>query len=319
MTFPEPPPTEERTTCFFHTDRETGRRCTRCGRPACWECLHDAPVGAHCWECLKAEQPPRSEQARRAVRSAKGDPMLVTKILIGLNVLVFAIDLVKGAGFGGLSGSSTVTAFEARWGYYNPAIAAGQWERIVTSGFIHFGFLHIFFNMLILWFLGQTMEAGIGRLRFTLIYFASLVAGSFAIALINDTHVNGGASGAIFGLAAAATIALYQRGVSFYQTGWGPLLIIELVLSFLDSNISIGAHVGGLVAGAILGAVMLHPRFGATNRGVGIAVAAAIIVGCSIGAVVIARDNYSQCTNGGVVQISPVQQVSVHDFCTINY
>src|SRR5579862_4225727 len=128
MAYPEPPPsTEERTTCFFHTDRETGRRCTRCGRPACWECLHDAPVGAHCWECLKQAQPPRSEQARRAIRTAKGDPMLVTKILVALNAAAFLYDVAKGASFGGFSGSSTVTPFEARWGFFNPAIAAGQW------------------------------------------------------------------------------------------------------------------------------------------------------------------------------------------------
>ena len=125
MAFPEPPqPTEERTTCFYHTDRETGRRCTRCGRPACWECLKDAPVGAHCWECLKAERPPRSEQARRAVRMTAGDPMLVTKTLIALNVVMFLIDIGQGASFGGFT-STTVSSFEARWGYFNPAIASG--------------------------------------------------------------------------------------------------------------------------------------------------------------------------------------------------
>jgi membrane associated rhomboid family serine protease len=266
---------------------------------------------------LKAEQPPRSEQARRAVRATAGDPLLVTKTLIGLNVLVFAIDAAKGGSLGGFSSSSAVSSFEARWGLFLPAVAAGQWERIVTSGFIHFGLIHIFFNMLILWFLGQNMEAGIGRMRFALIYFASLVAGSFAIALLNDTHVNGGASGAIFGLAAAATIALYQRGVSFYNTGWGPLLVINLVLTFIDKDISIGAHIGGLIAGAILGAVMLHPRFGATNRGVGIGLAVALIVGCSIGTVALARSNNAQCAAGGTIQAGPGQTVSVHDLCTL--
>jgi membrane associated rhomboid family serine protease len=300
MTFPEPPPTEERTHCFFHTDRETGRRCTRCGRPACWECLHDAPVGAHCWECLKEAQPPRSEQARRAVRSATGDPLLVTKTLIGINVLVFLIDLTQGGSLGGLSTSGPVSSFELRWGLFDAAIAAGQYERLLTSGFIHFGFLHIFFNMLILWFLGQTMEAGIGRLRFSLIYFASLFAGSFGVMLFNDKAVGGGASGAIFGVAAAATIALYQRGVSFWQTGWGPLLIINLVLTFVDTDISIGAHIGGLIAGAILGAVMLHPRFGARNRTAGIVLAVAIMVVSVAGSIAVARHNYPICTNSAL-------------------
>ena len=160
--------------------------------------------------------------------------------------------------------------------------------------------------MLILWLLGQQFEAAIGRLRFGLIYFASLVAGSFTIALFNDRHINGGASGAIFGLAAAATIALWQRGVGFYQTGWGPLLVINLVLTFVDSDISIGAHIGGLIAGGILGAVMLHPRLGATNRGLGTALAVAMIVGCSIGAIAVTRSNYPECV-----------PVSAHPVCTL--
>src|SRR5438034_10922497 len=95
------PETTAPTTCYRHTDRETGRRCTRCGRPACWECLHDAPVGAHCWECLKQAQPPRAEQVRRAVRATGGDPLLVTKTLIGINVLVFLLELAHGRSIGG--------------------------------------------------------------------------------------------------------------------------------------------------------------------------------------------------------------------------
>src|SRR3954470_609271 len=122
MAYPEPPPTEERTTCFFHTDRETGRRCTRCGRPACWECLHDAPVGAHCWECLHEARPPRSEQARRAgwaaSRATTGDPMLVTKALIVANVVVFLLQVSNGSSFGGF-GSTTVTTFDLRWGLFD--------------------------------------------------------------------------------------------------------------------------------------------------------------------------------------------------------
>jgi membrane associated rhomboid family serine protease len=295
MAFPEPPPsTEERTTCFYHTDRETGRRCTRCGRPACWECLHDAAVGAHCWECIKAARPPRTEQARRAVRASRGDPMLVTKLLIAANVIVFGLQVGHGADLGGM-GSSAVTSFELRWGGFNTAIASGQWERIFTSGFIHFGLIHLGFNMFALYLLGQTMEPGIGKLRFGLIYFASLLAGSLGVALANEIAVGGGASGAVFGLAAAATIALRQRGVRFYNTGWGPILIINLVFTFADKNISVGAHIGGLIAGLILGAVVLHPRRG-MNLVAGCALAVAIAVGSAVGAVVVARDKAPDCT-----------------------
>src|SRR5437660_12920402 len=74
------------TTCFHHPNRETGRSCTRCGRPACPECLHDAPVGAHCFECIRAARPPTGERLRRW--SATSGP-LATKVLIALNVVVY--------------------------------------------------------------------------------------------------------------------------------------------------------------------------------------------------------------------------------------
>ncbi len=296
MSYPEPPPTETPTTCFFHTDRETGRRCTRCGRAACWECLHDAPVGSHCWECIKAAQPPRTEQVKRAVRGGAGDPMLVTKTLVGVNVAVFVLQLINGSSIGGIfSTSGPLTAFEVRWGLFDSAVAAGQWERLVTSGFIHFGVMHILFNMLILYRLGETMEAGIGRLRFTLIYTASLLAGSFGMVLWDARAVGGGASGAVFGLAAAATIGLWQRGVRFYNTGWGPLLLINLVLTFSLPNIGIGAHIGGLLVGGVLGWVMLHPRHALRNKTAGVALAVAITLVAGIGSVVVARNHYPEC------------------------
>src|SRR5439155_27099052 len=97
------PETTAPTTCYRHTDRETGRRCTRDGRPACWECLRDAPVGAHCPECVKAERMPAGQQLRRTLR----DPLLVTNTIIGLNLAVFALDIAGGASVGGFLGSST--------------------------------------------------------------------------------------------------------------------------------------------------------------------------------------------------------------------
>jgi membrane associated rhomboid family serine protease len=292
-----PPAAPAPVTCYRHADRETGRRCTRCGRPACWECLRDAPVGAHCAECVKGAQPPASEQMRRQVRSLAGDPLLVTKILVALNFGVWILQIAHGAGvgtfFGG--GSSVTTAFDRRWGLVTSAVAAGQYERLLTHGFIHFGLIHIGFNMLILYRLGQDMEAGIGRLRFALIYFASLFAGAFGVVLLGNNSVNGGASGAIFGLAGAATIGLFQRGVKFSMTGWGPLLLVNLVITFTIPGISIGAHLGGLVGGTLVGWFMLHPVHGVQRKAAGYVLAVVVMVGSIVGSIAWAQHRYPPC------------------------
>ena len=296
MSVPEPPESPS-TTCFFHTDRVTGRRCTRCGRPACPDCLHDASVGAHCWECIGAAQPSRRERAERSVRNNARDPLLVTKTLIGLNVAMFLVQVVNGSGLGSMfGGGSSVTNFEFKYGLVTQGVAVGEWWRLVTSGFIHFGIMHILFNMLILYRLGMDLEPGIGHTRFATIYTASLLAGSFGMVLLDSGGVGGGASGAVFGVAGAATVALWQRGVRFYNTGWGPLLAINLVLTFTLPNVGVGAHLGGLIAGSILGAVMLHPRRIAASPVVGYVLAAAIIVGSFGGALWVAHAKYPHCT-----------------------
>ena len=284
------------TTCYRHTDRDTGRRCTRCGRPACWECLRDAPVGAHCPECVKAASAPAGAQAKRQVRNFAHDPLMVTKTLVGVNVAVFLLQIARGSQIGFLfGGGGTVTAFDRRWGLVTSAVAAGQWERLLTSGSIHFGLFHIGFNMLILYRLGQEMEPGIGRIRFGLLYFVSLFAGSLGVIVMGDNAVNGGASGAIFGVAGAATIALFQRGVRFSMTGWGPLLLVNLLITFALPGISVGAHVGGLVGGTLVGWVMLHPVHGVQRKAAGYVLAVVVMVGSIVGSIVWAQHRFPQC------------------------
>jgi hypothetical protein len=80
------PAIETTATCYRHPDRETGRACTRCGRPACADCLRDAPVGSHCLECIRAGQPRRRERMRRWNARTT---LLVTKVVIALNAAVF--------------------------------------------------------------------------------------------------------------------------------------------------------------------------------------------------------------------------------------
>lgn len=236
--------------CFHHTDRETGRHCTHCGRPACPDCLQQAPVGAWCWECVKESAPPRAERVARQLRGAN---LPVTKALIAINAIVF---LALTAQDGNLSGTSA----QVRWALFGPSVANGEWYRLVTSGFIHYGMLHILFNMLILYQVGMLLEPGAGSVRFATLYTGSLFGGSFGALVASPHALTGGASGAVFGVAAAATLAMYRQGVPFWSTGFGPLLVVNLGLSFIIPNVSYGGHIGGLIAGAVMAEGMVRSR-----------------------------------------------------------
>jgi membrane associated rhomboid family serine protease len=292
MSFPTPPPlpdaAPEPTTCFYHRDRETGRKCTRCGRPACPDCLHQASVGSHCWECIKAAAPPRKEQIRRAVR---GEDLLVTKILIVLNVAMFIPTIATGGALG-----STASDFHGDFALWGPAVAAGEWYRIVTSGFLHFGLIHLGMNMYILYQLGLTLEArGSGRLKYLAVYFASLFAGSFLALVLSPDASTAGASGAVFGLAGAATVGLSRRGIPFSATGWGPLLVINLIFTFAADGISIGGHIGGLIGGLIVGYLMFDPYLGYRRPWLGFVAAGIIILGSLAGSIITMNDRYGEC------------------------
>jgi membrane associated rhomboid family serine protease len=256
-------------TCFRHTDRETGRSCTRCGRPACPECLHEAPVGAHCSECIKAARPPAAERVRRW---NAGADLLVTKVIIGLNLVVFLATSVGGD-------------LQARLALFGPAVAVGQWYRLLTSGFVHFGVLHIAFNMLILYRFGEMLEPALGRVRMVALYVAALLTGSFGAVLLEPRAFTAGASGAVFGLVAAAAVGLRQRGINVWQSGVGPLLAVNLVLTFAISGISIGGHLGGLAGGALVGSVMLKTPADRRSMAQGLAVAVLVAVLSVAGAV----------------------------------
>jgi membrane associated rhomboid family serine protease len=239
------------TTCFHHKDRETGRSCTRCGRPACADCLIQAAVGSHCFECVRAARPPAKERQRRW--NATAGP-LVTKVLIGINAVVFALTFGgSGAGLGGDVESHLVL--------FGPAVSDGEWWRLVTSGFVHFGIIHIAFNMVLLYRLGDMLEPALGRIRFTILYFAGLLGGSAGALILSPNASTAGASGAVFGLMAAFLFANRQGTLNVRDPGIGGLLAINLVLTFAVSGVSIGGHLGGLVGGVVAAAVLWSPPF----------------------------------------------------------
>ncbi|MDQ3312952.1 MAG: rhomboid family intramembrane serine protease, partial [Actinomycetota bacterium] len=140
-------------------------------------------------------------------------------------------------------------------------LARDEWYRLVSSGFLHFGIFHLLLNMFLLFQLGQLLEPMIGRIRFGLLYLAALLGGSAGAMLLQPDGFHGGASGAVFGLMGAAFVALRHQGINPFSTGLGMTLLINLVFTFSIPGISIGGHVGGVVAGAAAGFVMFAPRW----------------------------------------------------------
>ncbi|HUF32841.1 MAG TPA: rhomboid family intramembrane serine protease, partial [Acidimicrobiales bacterium] len=170
-------------------------------------------------------------------------------------------------------------------------VAAGEWYRIVTSGFLHFGLVHLGFNMFILYMLGQMMEPALGRVRFGVIYVAGLLGGAFGALLLSPDARTAGASGAVFGLMGAAVVGMRHRGVDPMQSGIGGLLVLNVVITFAVPGISIGGHLGGLAGGALAGAAIWWTDGGKrAKRVVGGVIGLAVAGLAAVGALVTATD-----------------------------
>ena len=243
-----------------------------------------ASVGSHCIDCAKAARPDVNTRVKLASSRVLAP---VTFGLIGINVLVFVLmGLADPAAFRG-----SITEWHAHLGLSKAilegrvinwqgtgVIPADQWYRLVTSGFIHFGFFHVGMNMLLLYQLGMLLERALGSARLAAVYFASLLAGSLGVIIVDGGGLTGGASGAVFGLMACAAVGLHRRGVNVFSTGIGTTLVLNLVLTFTISGISIGGHVGGALGGAICGWVLLAPAWKPTPKWATWATPAAIAV-----------------------------------------
>jgi len=243
--------------CYRHPNRETGLSCSECGRPICTECMTVAPVGLRCPD--HSGRPQGVARVRSQVRRAgwAGTGALVTKTLIAINVLVYLAEIGSGSGATGAGGGGSVVD---RFALDGPDVAHGGWWRLITAGFLHANVLHIGLNMFILWLVGSPLEEMLGRGRYLLLYFVSLLAGSAGALLQAPLVQTVGASGAIFGLFGALLVLEYfATGQIVGGQAFG-LIVINLVFSFTFSGISWGGHIGGLVGG-ILGTLVLA-RFG---------------------------------------------------------
>ncbi|MFN3004198.1 rhomboid family intramembrane serine protease [Mycolicibacterium wolinskyi] len=276
MSYPYPPQSPAETpTCYRHPDRQTYVRCTRCGRYICPECMRAAAVGHQCVECVnegaKSVRAPRT-QFGGVQRS--GAPLL-TYGLIAVNVVMFVLQMASGN-------------LESQFTLWPPGIALhDQWYRLVTSMFLHYGAMHLLFNMWALYVVGPPLEAWLGRLRFGVLYALSGLGGSVLVYLLSPLEsATAGASGAIFGLFGAIFIVARQLNL---DVRWiGAVVVLNLVFTFAGPALGAGAiswqgHIGGLVTGALVAAAFVYaPRERRNVIQAGVSVAFALLFAAAV-------------------------------------
>jgi len=237
--------TEEELYCYGHPDTPTRLRCTRCNRPICGRCAIPVAVGQHCPECVA--------EARRSapkVRSTFAAIAPAVRAIIIVSVVVFV-------------GQVLVPGLTDRFASFGPAIAAGEWWRLLTPMVLHGGVLHIFLNMYVLSIFGPIVEQAYETKPFLALYVICGFMGSVFSYTFGGCVPGVGASGAIFGLAGALLVYFwrrrelrsmqpYIRSMLFFI---GINLLFGFGFNFLGAGIRIDnlAHIGGLVAGAITG------------------------------------------------------------------
>jgi membrane associated rhomboid family serine protease len=260
--------------------------------------MNAASVGHQCPDCVA--------EGRRTQRSARtpfggsvaGRAGVATRTLIGINVIVMIISIatgglgaVAGGGLGGLLGQSTPLT---DWGAVLPyapffaggpehGIAAGEWYRLVTAMFLHYGVLHLLLNMYALWILGRELEAVLGRLRFVGLYLLAGLGGNVAAYLFSAPNsATVGASTAVFGLMAATLVILRRLKLSVAPIL--PVIVINVIFTFTVSSISVAGHLGGLAVGALVATILAYaPRTRRTLvQGVGCAAVFVILLALSI-------------------------------------
>jgi membrane associated rhomboid family serine protease len=262
--------------CYRHPSRETYVRCTRCDRPICPECMKEASVGHQCPECV-AEGRRTQRQALTAFGgSLSGQGSYVTISLIVINVIVMLLAVAStqgtatlgGQGIAGLLGGVSPLHYwgavlgQATYGDGGQlhGIAVGEYYRLATAMFLHFGLLHLGSNMWVLWVVGRRLEAALGPARFLALYLVAGIGGNVAAYVFAPpTALTAGASTALFGLFGALFFVLRKLGLSVSTLL--PLIAINLVITFAVPQVSIAGHLGGLATGAVIGAGLAYaPR-----------------------------------------------------------
>ncbi|SHN46807.1 rhomboid family intramembrane serine protease [Cryptosporangium aurantiacum] len=262
--------------CYRHPDRSTYVSCVRCDRPICPDCMQPASVGFQCPECVR-EGRKTTTQARTVFGGGlSGEQGTVTRTLVIINVAAWVLTLVAAVLtgevglrqlgrfviFGGITGvtewGAAVPAYSCGFaGEVCGGIASGEFWRLLTADFLHYGLIHLAFNMYALWILGRECERLLGRGRFLALYLFAGVGGSVAVYLFSPLNeASAGASASIFGLLGA--MFFFLRRLRADPRGLVFLIVLNFSLGFVVANISIWGHIGGFVVGAAVGALMAY-------------------------------------------------------------
>jgi membrane associated rhomboid family serine protease len=214
-----------------------------------------AAVGLRCPDHSGKPQGVR-RATTRATRVGAGRRNLVTMVLIGINVAVYAVELALGGNIDGQNNWIYDHGVLIKEGLYcatcSPiGVAHGEWWRLVTAAFLHYGPIHLALNMFSLYFAGSILETVIGRWRFLVLYLVSGLAGSAGALYVTPNSPTAGASGAIFGVL-GALLVLERRGIIATGGQVLGLIVLNLVFTFAIPGISRGGHVGGLIAGVVV-------------------------------------------------------------------
>jgi membrane associated rhomboid family serine protease len=268
---PGGPPPGPQAVCVRHPDRATRLSCARCDRPSCPECLREASVGYQCVDCVGQA----ARGARRGTTVAGVEPggrPVVVPTLIAINAAIFAWTVVQA----GSIGSNSAAPLFRDWALVPALVQTGEWWRVLTSGFLHIGPIHLLFNMMALWVLGRDMESVLGRGRFLAVYLISLLGGAAAVMVFYaPNQAVAGASGAVFGLMGGLAVVLRRLRVPAGQVIG--LIVVNVVISVVIPGISLIGHLGGLVVGAAATAGLVYAP--ARNR---VVVQAAVLGGLAL-------------------------------------
>jgi membrane associated rhomboid family serine protease len=229
-----------------------------------------APVGIRCPE--HSGRPQGVQRMTRGVQRAsfEGAGARVTRALIAVNVAVYVAELVQGAGVNGTNGSiyehGVLVARAIDSHGHLVGVAYGDYWRLLTAAFLHYGPIHLLMNMFALFWFGTLLEQRIGSGKFLLLYLVSGLAGSAGALIASPLNPTVGASGAIFGVLGAGLVLERQRDYVFGGSALG-IIVINLIFTLSVPNISIGGHIGGLIGGAACALGMT--RFGRVHAAYG--------------------------------------------------
>jgi membrane associated rhomboid family serine protease len=242
-----------------------------------------AAVGFQCPDCTHA-RPQRVVSSRQLFAGSGSSDVIVGKVLIGINVAAYVLMVLVG----GSASQAQGEVFErgVTWG---PSVASGEWWRLVSGAFLHASPLHLLMNMFLLYLLSRELEPAIGHVRFLLVYVVSLLGGALGVMLVSPDAATLGASGAIFGLMGALVVLQLRAKQNPWNSGLGLLIVINLVITFLNPEISVGGHIGGLVAGAVAGLLVTPLRWPQENAMVKDGFIALIGIGFAVAAVLAAQ------------------------------